>query len=60
MIEKFIASLVDDEKAKDKMASRGPFLAQLEFEKQLKERGFADTRQGMVYCTSKLVLSPLH
>ena len=47
MMGKFVASLVEDEKAKDKLAGRGPFLAQLEIEKQLKERGHADTRQGM-------------
>ena len=46
MVDKFLRSLSDDEEAKDKKASRGPFLAHLELLKQIKYTGCDDLREG--------------
>ena len=64
MVEKFISSLSDDEEAKDKKASRGPFLAHIELYKQIHDRECTDTREGnsstILYMCSTIKLSHIY
>lgn len=47
-IEQFLSSLQEQEKSKGSLACRGPFLAQIKFEKLILEGILQDTRQGQI------------
>ena len=52
-IHQFLASVVESEKSKEKRACRGPFLAQLEFDKLCKECKY--TRQSKFCCFEQML-----
>lgn len=52
-IHQFLASVVESEKSKEKRACRGPFLAQLEFDKLCKECKY--TTQSKFSCFEQVI-----